>query len=212
MLIETKSSFLNHLLLWVVTVTLFGLVFLPFFMSPVAFEVSIEEVRYFRSLGRDTSAVTESANNAYKAIFDDSGATQVIDAFFHRNNRQDNERAGIAKGVDWARRWMDNFTRMVYRGIWREIALWPIYIAGILSICIPAVVDGLAVRAKKKYDFLQSNPVFFYGAAHAVSLVLGLAFFVPIAPMAIDSTMLTICFMAVALSLWIATANLQTGQ
>lgn len=212
MYVETKSSFLNHFLLWVLTATAFSLIFLPYLMPADSFSVSKEEIEFFNDLGRDTKAVTKSANSIYSAIFDGTGAGVAIDNIFHKTDRAEVTRSGIVVAVDWARKWMDNFTRMIFRGIWRLIALWPIYLAGMLTFCIPAFVDGLVARAKKKYDFLQSNPVFFYGASHFVAFAFGASIFVPIAPLPLSGVLIAALIAFVALAMRVAAANFQTGQ
>lgn len=195
-----------------ITATIFAMVFLPWYMPAESFDVSIDEIEFFTNLGRDVDGVSKTANAAYKLIFNDTGVAQVIDHFYHNNDKAENTRAGIVKAVDWARKWMDNFTRMVYRGMWRLIALWPIYMAGLATFCVPAMIDGLVTRAKKRYDFLQSNPIFFYGAAHAIAFAFGLGFFIPFIPLPIDTLMIAGFTTVVALSLRVAAANFQTGQ
>lgn len=202
--IETKSTFLNHLAFIMVTITAFALIFLSAIMSSDSFDVTNPEMKFLTNMGRDTEQVTRLATSAYNVAFESTPANVAIDYVFHKNDRFENEGAGILAGVDWARKYADNFTCMIYRGIWRLIALWPIYLTGIITFCIPAMIDGLVLRAKRKYDFLQSNPAFFYGAMHFVSLTIGLVFLIPIV---IDTTMIAGLLLLVASSFWAVAAN-----
>jgi hypothetical protein len=212
MIVETKSSFANHLFLWWITATIFSFIFLPAIFLPKDFEVSQSEVAFFTGIGRDTGLVTASANHLYTIIFETTGLAKIFNELYLKADMGQAHQAGLSNGVQWARSWVDGFLSMAYRGIWRTLALWPVYIAGIISFCIPALIDGLVIRAKKKYDFLQSNPVFFYGAAHSVALCFGMGFFIPIIPVDIGILMIGGFFSIVALALWVAASNFQTGQ
>ena len=212
MIVETKSAFLNHLLLWWLSASVLSIIFLPLVFTASDFEISKSEVAFFSDLGRSTDSVTSTANSAYDVIFVRTGAAKFISWISTDSTSGFTKSGALQSGTNWSATWFEGALSMIYRMLWRVIALWPIYLSGLFAFCLPAMIDGLVVRAKKKYDFLQSNPVFFYGSAHSAALCFGLGLFIPILPMDINLPMLMFYFSAVAAALWVAAANFQTGQ
>ena len=209
-MIEVKNQFTKHGIFWWFALPLVATVLLPMAFGEEFFLITQNGVEFFKQLRVDTDATTKSANAWFKAMFIDTKIFSIFNEIFANgpaaNVNDFNHMASKVTG-DWNK----GFWNMQFRAIWRLHALWPIYIAGILAIVIPAFFDGLVTRAVKKYNFQVHNPVIFYTSAHFAVLVIGLAYFIPFLPVSLDATYIGGFFILLSVSIWQLAANFQSG-
>jgi hypothetical protein len=215
-MVEVKNQFGNHLIFWVLALPFVFLLLMPMFMSPSAFVVHAEEVIFFSDLGADTVAATETANSWFQSWFVDSGIKRFFHATFVNANLD------LGRGLEYGTRaptvarkasslWNDGFWNILFRAAWRFSVLWPVLLSGIIAFGLPSFIDGLAVRAKKKYNYEVHNPLFFYASAHLVVLILGSAITLLFLPWALEGLYIAAFFVLLASALWFAAANFQSG-
>lgn len=207
-LFAEKSEFNRHILFWWLIAPLLTLLILPAFMQPESFAIASEEVRYLTHWGSRVHPVTERADALFNSLFVDSGWVRGSLDLAQPRTRDLPAATGLFR---WLHGWIAGFWMLLYRVIWRVYALLPIYLAAILGYALPAFVDGLTTRLKKRYDFGQHNPIFFYSSMHFVLLAVGLALFVPITPLTLTPWILGGYFLLTAAAVWIMASNLQTG-
>ena len=100
---------------------------------------------------------------------------------------------------------------IIYRAVWRFYALWIVFFIPVVALCIPACIDGFAVRARKKYTFESNNRIYFYTSMQTLMLMLGLLCFLPLAPIPLTSSLLVAMILGMVFTVWTTTSNLQTG-
>ncbi len=131
-------------------------------------------------------------------------------SFFNTPDNQLVQTPGAFKTI--ASNYNDAFWFMVYRGVWRISAIWPVVLIFILAMGVPSMIDGLVTRAKKASDFGNHNPVYFWTASQSLILVMGLSFFLPFIPIAFTPTLFLGFTAAMCISLWVTASNFQTGN
>lgn len=211
-MIEIKNQFANHLIFWAFALPLVGVLSLPAFLPSGDFVISQEEVTFFKDiLIKDTLAITASSDYLFNSLFVKTHIAPSFKEFFA---------PGISTGENplgsMANKFSSDYNNalwlMVYRGIWRFTGLWTIVLSVLMTVGIPCLIDGLAVRARKSYNFQFHNPVVFWTASHSMILVVGLGIFLPFLPYALNPVLLLgFCVMFCA-SVWITAANFQTGN
>lgn len=209
--LEVKNNFVGHTAFWWVVMPIFALLVLPYVLPVQSFMVGDAELLCFSELGRDTDAVTNSTNALFQSMFVSTGVLKAFRTMFIDHAVIPQLQGSATVVANFTQQWNNGFWMMVYRAMWRLIALWPIYLAILLSMVIPAFVDGLAQRAIKKYDYKFHNPVYFFSSLHLIALVLGLCVFVPLLPLPLTAQMVAGSGFMLAAAAWMATANFQTG-
>ncbi|MFJ1258394.1 DUF4400 domain-containing protein [Cupriavidus sp. CuC1] len=215
-LFAEKSEFSRHILFWWLLAPLIALLILPGVMSPVSFQIEQAEVRFLSHWGGQDREVTRRADAKFDLWFVAPG---WVDRSVAVTRPQRVGGSSLAGGVSsfpagtgsWLRDWVAGFWMLVYRILWRVLALGPLYLTAAIGFVLPAFVDGIGSRLKKRYDFGQHNPIFFYASMHFVLLAVGLAMFVPVTPLTLTPTVLGGFFLATAAAIWVTAANLQTG-
>lgn len=210
--VELKNNFARHSVLWWLTLPFMAILVLPMVFPHGAFGVSSSELNFFASWGRDTSAVTVSADSIFKHAFVDTGIAKYMGNFFSMANGLSLAPRAVQYASNAGQNYDQAFWMMIYRGIWRFYALWPIYIGIFFSMVLPAFVDGLVTRAKKSFNFQFHNPVYFYSSMHTVVLILGLGFFIPLMPVSLNAELLAGFAALLSLSFWVTASNFQTGN
>ena len=221
-MVEVKNQFGNHAIFYMFALPLALLLLMPAFLPPSTFAVTKHEVEFFEGYGSDTSEATEVANQWLKDWFVDTGVKKVFhELFVHPNlnlslnlSSPENLHDGY-QGPKAAQKatsiWNDGFWNILFKARWRFSLLWPIFLSGIIAFGIPAFIDGLAVRAKKKFDYKANNPLFFYASAHLVVFVLAGPFTLLLLPVPITSLYIGGFFACLAAMLWVSAANFQSG-
>ena len=210
-MIEVKNQFASHGIFWILSLTFVALIGLPAVMSASTFIVTPEEVGFFAHvLMRDVKSVEHLADAWYRVLFEDTHIAVMVREFF--NPGKTSGSALLAKTASIGQNYNNGLWLMVYRGLYRISGLWPVVLAVLLSLGIPCLVDGLAIRARKSYNFQFHNPVFFWSAGHLLILVIGLGVFLPFLPIALSTPILAGFFALFCMAIWITAANFQTGN
>lgn len=201
-----KNTFLSHFIFWVAFLPLLTIIFVPLF-SPDQ-QINDSEINMVQTFGVNMEKVNSSANHAFSTVFIATGIMDATEGFVSTKLQQ-----GSNTGkVGFAARWLRGVYLMIYKSIWRLYALLSMFFIPVIALCVPAAVDGLMIRARKNYRFETSNPVFFYSSTHAFTLVFGLFFFLPIAPITLSANMLAIMLGGLSIAVWVASSNFQTGR
>lgn len=201
MIFAAKSSFASHLWLWWIAM-IGAIILMPWLMSPQSLQVAPKEVATAAHLGDNPEVVTHNADATFKAWFVNTGAVEATRAIA--------EKSMSLIIVNPQRYWV-GFWSLVYRSIWRVKAFAWAYFYGFIAIVTPTLFDGIMARMKKRYTFGYQNPAYFHGATHLAIFFVGLSVFIPFAPFALTEGTLVVSVLCVALALWIAAANTQTG-
>jgi hypothetical protein len=164
------------------------------------------EVKMLQGMNVDISQLTERANTSFSNAFIVTGIMPATEGFFVKPPQQ-----GTARPPSATAKWIRGVWLMTYKFVWRVHALWQIFLIPLIALSIPAIIDGIAVRSKKKFSFDRSNPIFFYASTHLVTLVLGLFVFLPLSPVTLTTNLLVAMLVALTLAIWVASANFQTG-
>jgi len=209
-MIEVKNQFARHGLFWfwVLPFALFLLV--PAMVEREEMRVPREEVKMLYLLGQDAGDVTKRADEIYHDLFVSTGLVAWSKKLFMSEAKEDDPPffRNLARSTS---KYHENVWNMVYRAIWRLAGLWPTFVALMLSVALPSLVDGLVVRAKKVDVFESHNPVFFWSAGHSLVMVVGIFVLLPLLPYPISLTILYGSIAAIAAALWITASNFQTG-
>lgn len=200
--VAVKNTFGRHLILWCLFIPLLTLIFVPLFVPEQT--VSDTEVQMVSSLNIDVNSLTEAANQKFTHLFVDTGMVARTEQFFIT--------PGKAGPQDFAATWMHGVWLMLYKALWRFYVLCRIFFLPFVVLAIAAAVDGFTVRARKKYRFETTNPVFFYSSTHLVVGMLGLFTFLPLAPFTFSALVLVGLLLVLSGGIWLSSANFQTGS
>ncbi len=210
---SVKNTFMSHMVFWLVFLPILTIIFLP--LMKIAADIDPVELRMVTSAGVDVQEVAEKVNARFSNWFIRTGVMPASESFFggYVPGTDQQEGMGMATNMrTFAADWVRGMWIIVYRAMWRLQALSGIYIAALFAICLPAFIDGLAVRARKRYQFENYNPVFFYFSYHSAVLVLGILFYLPIVPVALSPLVVILFLGLLGTAIWWAAANLQTGS
>lgn len=209
-MIEVKNQFVRHSLFWLWVIPLALFLLMPAFVGREEMRVPRDEVRMLALLGQDAAQVTRRADEIYENWFVQTGLVSKAKRIFLTNLNENDPKffRNLAKDT---LTYHENMWDMIYRAIWRITGLWTTLTALLLALVLPALVDGLVVRAKKVDVFESHNPVFFWSAGHAVVMVVGTFLLLPLLPYTISIFVLYGSIGLVTAAMWIAAANLQTG-
>jgi hypothetical protein len=199
---NVQNSFGGHAVLWTLFIPLLSLIFIPL-VDPSAGMISRSEVAMLSDMNLDVDALTASANASFESMFVSNGLVVRTEAFFGYG--QPNGQPSVAGN------WIHGVWLMLYKATWRIYALGWMFFFPMLLLVLPAAVDGFVVRARKKYRFESSNPVFFYSSMHAVVMMLGMFAFLPLAPVALTAEVMLGLLIVLAAGTWMATSHFQTG-
>lgn len=213
-MIEVKNQFANHLIFWVLALPLVALLTLPAMMESDKFIITQSEVSFFKDvLQKDTTSITVSADDTFNSLFIKTMIAPSVREFL--TPRRTDQLSGV-KMVSIASKVSSNYNTalwlMVYRGIWRITGLWTTVLTILFALGLPCLVDGLATRATKSYNFRFHNPVLFWSSLHSMILILGLGVFLPFLPYALNPSIMTSFLVVFCASLWVTAANFQTGN
>lgn len=202
---SVKSSFAGHFAFWALFLPLLSIVALPL-IEPDQ-EIKVAEVDMAHTLNVDVDKVTEATNRVYTSAFINTGVLPATEEFFSGSL------AGIpaAHGA-LAGKWIRGVWLQIYKAVWRVHVLFYAFFVPLLVLCVAAAVDGFSVRARKRYRFENHNPIFFYSSMHIVVFILGMFVFLPLAPITLSVGVLAGMLACMALAVWIATSNFQTGS
>jgi len=209
-MIEIKNQFARHSLFWFWVLPFALFLFVPAMVPREEMRVPREEVKMLYLLGQDAAKITERADETYQDLFVATGLVGWTKKLFMSEVKEDDPKffRNLARSTT---RYHENLWNMVYRAIWRLAGLWPTFVALMLAVALPALIDGLVVRAKKVDVFESHNPVFFWSAGHSLVMVVGVFVLLPLLPYPISINILYGSIAAIAAALWITASNFQTG-
>lgn len=212
-MVEVKNQFASHLIFWLFALPFVAVLVLPALLSARDFEITEAEVAFFQNvLDLNTGTVTATCDRIFNSLFVETHIASAFRDFFVPHTApaiKEVKVSLLSSGA--ARNYNDALWLMVYRGMWRITGLWPTILSVLFALGIPCLMDGLAVRARKSYNFQFHNPVFFWSASHAMILVLGLGFVLPFMPYALNPSILGLFCVAFCAAIWVTAANFQTG-
>jgi hypothetical protein len=203
---SVSNSHFGHFLFWVLFLPLLSIVLLPLILPDQSIDPA--EVEMVQTFNIDTVKLQERSSSMFSSMFITTGAMGATEAFFAPNV---GVQAGLLQGA-FSAKWIRGVWLIMYKMIWRWHALFWIFIIPVVALCVPAVIDGLMVRARKKYQFETSNAVFFYSSAHIATMALGMMFFLPLAPVTLSAIALFGLIIAMASAMWVTASNFQTGS
>lgn len=209
-MIEVKNQFAKHGLFWFWVLPFAMIILIPAFAQRESMRVPREEIAMLSSLGQDVEMVTRRADAVFSTIFVETGFVAGAAKLFTSKEKQDDPKffRNLARDTN---KYFENVWNMIYRAIWRLAGLWPTFVTLMLAVALPSLVDGLVIRAKKIDVFESHNPVFFWGAGHALVTILGIFVILPLLPYTITIHILYGIIGAIAITLWVTTSNFQTG-
>ena len=207
-MIEVKNQFVRHGLFWIWILPFAIFLLVPAFVSREEMRIPSAEIALMKELGQDIEKINARADRVFTVVF--SGAVKFSKKLFTSSANLDDP-SGIKRTAAATVRYHENLWHMVYRAVWRLAGLWPTFLALALAVAVPALVDGLVVRAKKVDVFESHNPVFFWGAGHSLVMVAGVFVLLPLLPYTISMPVLYGSVGIIAMALWVTAANLQTG-
>lgn len=209
-MIEIKNQFARHSLFWFWVLPFALFLFVPAMVPREEMRVPREEVKMLYLLGQDAAKITERADETYQDLFVATGLVGWTKKLFMSEVKEDDPKffRNLARSTT---RYHENLWNMVYRAIWRLAGLWPTFVALMLAVALPALIDGLVVRAKKVDVFESHNPVFFWSAGHSLVMVVGVFVLLPLLPYPISINILYGSIAAISAALWITASNFQTG-
>lgn len=210
-MIEVKNQFASHGIFWLLSLPLVALLGLPAVMSASDFIVTPQEVGFFAHvLARDVKSVEHLADVWFNVLFENTHIASTVRDFF--NPGKSSASPLSEKAISIGQNYNNGLWLMVYRGLYRISGLWPVVLAGSLALGVPCLFDGLAVRARKSYNFQFHNPVFFWSAGHLLILVMGLGVLLPFLPITLSMPILAGFFVLFFTAIWVTAANFQTGN
>lgn len=206
--VAVQNTFGRHLILWCMFLPLMALIFIPMLMPEQT--VNPSEVEMVAGFNIDVNSLTEAANARFQSMFVDSGLVPRTEQFFAPSPTSSQSSATTAI-QSFGEQWVHGVWLMVYKATWRAYVLLRIFFLPLLVLSTAAAIDGFGVRARKKYRFETTNPVFFYSSTHLVVLMAGMFAFLPLAPITFSMTMLVGLLVAMAAGVWWSSSNFQTG-
>ena len=206
---RSTNPFIRQVYFWWLIAPILTSIILPAVMPAGSFKVQSEEQAFLVECGRDVGAVTQTATSVFTSWFINTGfVDDTMDPSRHAMNSQ---RTGYAWMGGIFHGWFQRFWLFVYRIVWRWVAFWELYVVCILGIAGPCLVDGLIVRAKKRYRFGQYNPLAFNVSGTLFALAVGWMFYVPMLPLPLTALFMGGFFCVFALFAWFTSANFQRG-
>lgn len=209
-MIEVNNQFAKHAVFWIFALPLVAILGLPALLPASSFGLSRDEVDFFRTvLGRDVPAITVTTDAIFNTLFIKTKIAGYVRDFLIGFKSE----TGLAKAAGAvSRNYNDALWLMLYRGLWRICGLWPVVLSVIVALGMPCMVDGLAVRARKAYNFQFHNPVFFWSASHSLVMIAGLGVFLPFLPYSLSAVLLGAFTVLMCGALWVTASNFQTGN
>lgn len=204
---RSTNPFVKQVYFWWIIAPVLSVIIFPALGSVDSLKIKPEEIQLANRCNDDIDDVNQSATNHFDSWFVKTGWVA------HSIQENVNAENSVATGYAWLGRtmhtWYGRFWLYAYRVIWRWTAFWPLYIAGVLGIATPCLVDGLVIRAKKRYEFGQYNPMAFNVSGTLFSLAVGWLLYVPLLPLPLTENLMACFFLGLGAVAWISTANFQ---
>lgn len=206
-----KNTFLSHFVMWGLFLPLLTIIFLPMFISDL--NMDQQEIDMVANSGVNVEKINTTTNALYSAAFIRTGILPATEKFFTGDiGLASSTHQGSAEVTKFAGTWIRGVWVLIYKGMWRLNMLFSLFLLPLIVLCVPAVIDGVAARSKKKFSLENYNPVYFYSSMHVSVLMIGLFIYLPLLPLALTYNMLAFFLLALAFSMWITASNFQTGN
>lgn len=205
-----KNSFMSQVVFWLFFLPVLTLIFMP--LMHFEGDIEVQELTMISNAGVSLEEVNAATKDKFAAWFVDTGIYPASLAFF--SNTTDigyNMTTMATQAQSFGYDWVTSFWGIIYKGMWRLHALFWVYVAAIGAICLPCLLDGLMVRARKRYQFQSHNPLVFNMSTHTAVMVLGLLLYIPLIPFSLTPVIVAVFIGFLGLALWWAAANFQTG-
>lgn len=198
------SRFIAHVRWWFFIVPLIAVFVMPAIPDSSLFEIPDAEARSVeRTLGEARAdGATERTNAAFRRFFVETGVVQTTLAATRGGDVDD---GGVSS---FARIWVRNFWRLVYRAIYRATVM-RVWLLGTLVFCTAAFVDGTVRRKIKAAAAGFASPLSFHLAGHGILLLAGVAFAVLVAPVAVFAQYWIVVAATMGALLWKASSSYQ---
>lgn len=200
---SVNNSFLRHLVFWGLFLPLLSILLVPLFAPDQ--KIHGEEITMVSEMGVDVTSLNSHSRQTFTRFFVDTKLVSSTEKFFSGRveGKPDSPRTAFS------RKWINGVWQMVYRAVWRLRALSLIFFIPVICLALPAFIDGLSVRARKKYDFEADDPGIFYSSAHLATVALGLFVCLPFLPFALTANLLALMLVALVGAVWVASSNFQ---
>ena len=207
-LLEPKNQFINHGIFWAITLPILALILFPFFFSPTDFVIHQNEIDFFEDvLGRDVIEIKGLSQHIFNTLFVNTGIYKTINELLNSKSSHG------ANGIElFGSTYNTALWLLIYRAIWRFVALVPAILSIIFCVGIPSFMDGIAVRSRKSYTFGSHNPVIFWTSSHMFIILIGVSTMLPLMPMLLSPWLIACFGVLLCISVWTTAANFQTGK
>lgn len=204
---RSTNPFVKQIYFWWLIAPLLSALLFPAFCSVETLKIQPPEQELVEQCHRDLQTINERATDHFNSWFVSTGLVARSLA-----EPQRAEASGW-NGYTWmgtmSHTWFSRFWLFTYRVIWRWTAFWPLYIAGVFGIAGPCLADGLVMRAKKRYEFGQYNPLAFNVSGTLFALAIGWFIYLPMLPVALTGVIMASFFGILGAFAWFTTANFQ---
>lgn len=209
-MIEIKNTYARHAMFWMWLMPLIAVLTMPLVINSANFYIEPNEVKMFSEyLGQDSEKIKKQADQIFTSAFVTPGIYKAVNDFLAPSRSEFGRKARGHEDI--SENYSQSLWLLLYRAIWRMCGIWSIALALLVCIGLPALVDGLMVRARKSFNFELHNPVYFWSAGHTVVLIMGLAMFLPFLPFQLSLPLLLGSIFLLCVGIWVTAANFQTG-
>ena len=198
---SVKNTFFRHLVFWILFIPVLTLIMVPVFQPNQPIDPA--EVRRVRDLGVQTDLVHAKTRQSFDQMFVRTNIMQATENFFSGKNHMNYRDKNGELSANWIRGvWM-----MIFRAVWRIYALTRVFFVPVLIFSVPALIDGLAIRARKNFSFEHESPGKFYSSTHLLMLAIGMFFCIPFLPILMTANILGVLLISMTVSVWVSAAN-----
>ncbi|MFP3637945.1 DUF4400 domain-containing protein [Paraburkholderia sp. SIMBA_054] len=207
---QSTNPFVKQIYFWWLIAPILSALLFPAFCSIESLKVQPPEVELVEQCDRDVAQINERASGHFNSWFVETGILrQTLSSSLRA---EDTGWSGYSWMGGMTHKWFSKFWLFTYRLIWRWTAFWPLYLAGVFGIAAPCMVDGLVIRAKKRYEFGSYNPLAFNVWGTLFSLSIGWMIYVPMLPVPLTGVLMSGFFCLLGGFAWITTANFQRSS
>lgn len=198
---SVNNTFFRHLVFWILFIPLLTLIIVPVFEPEQP--ISLDEVQMVKDFGIPLDQVADKTRHTFEQLFVQTKIMPVTEDFFSGKNRMHyRDRNG-----EFSANWIRGVWMMMYRALWRMYAFSSVFFVPVVIFSIPAVIDGLALRARKNFRFTYDSPGKFYFSTHLLMLAIGLFVCIPFLPVLMTAHFLAVLLVSMTGAVWVSVAN-----
>jgi hypothetical protein len=207
---QKKRSLMNWFL--VIGLTELAIVFLVVPYAMILSQGAAERTMNVKWLGEKTEQVVKTtADTWYTDLFIDTGIYEAVEEFLvtgwtgdrDRNLKLDDRGVGELAEARLSAAWA-----AIYLTLYRlaGFALWGPYVVPFL---VPALVDGVMERERRKWMFTYASPMLHNAGASIMGWTLAVGTLLLVLPFAMPPVYQPVLLAGFAVSMWIVAANIQ---